>query len=328
MADPRFAGLKVLFVAPRLFHYHTEIADELATLGARVDFGVDRPPHTTLGKAVIRFDRRLLQPWSDAHFARSIDWDADYDVVFVLIGEALSPAMLRRMRARFTHGKFVLFMWDSFGNKPALRAHLPFFDRAFSSNPDDVAAHGLHYRPLFASRRYETLASDRIDYELSFVGTAHGQRFPLVRAIIDAAGARDRSYTYFYLQSPAFYFARRWTDPALAGARFGDFRYAAMPADESADVLARSRAVIDMPHPLQEGLTIRTFESLAAGRKLITTNPLVKTLDLYRTGNILWVDPADVRVPADFLATPFNPIPTEMFAPYTLREWLAGVFDV
>ena len=59
------------------------------------------------------------------------------------------------------------------------------------------------------------------------------------------------------------------------------------------DVVRSSRAVLDIQHFKQTGLTMRTLETLGAGKKLITTNPDVKEYDFYDEGRVMTIDRAN-----------------------------------
>ncbi len=47
------------------------------------------------------------------------------------------------------------------------------------------------------------------------------------------------------------------------------------------DILSRTKIVIDLSHPLQTGLTMRTFEALASGCHLLTTNTNIRFEDFF-----------------------------------------------
>ena len=48
--------------------------------------------------------------------------------------------------------------------------------------------------------------------------------------------------------------------------------FRALSRREVIDYYRRAKVIIDLPHHLQAGLTMRVFEALGAGRKLITMN--------------------------------------------------------
>ncbi|MFH4210110.1 lipopolysaccharide biosynthesis protein, partial [Acinetobacter baumannii] len=56
--------------------------------------------------------------------------------------------------------------------------------------------------------------------------------------------------------------------------------------DEIIKLYAKSNVILDISHPGQSGLTMRTFEAIGAGKKLITTNLNIKEYPFYNSDNI------------------------------------------
>ena len=61
-------------------------------------------------------------------------------------------------------------------------------------------------------------------------------------------------------------------------------------AAEIVDVVRSSRAVLDIQHFKQTGLTMRTLETLGAGKKSIATNSDVREYDFYDEGRVVTID--------------------------------------
>ena len=51
-----------------------------------------------------------------------------------------------------------------------------------------------------------------------------------------------------------------------------------MKINDIVSLYKESEVILDINHPGQNGLTMRTFEALGAGKKLITTNTEIKKL--------------------------------------------------
>ena len=88
-----------------------------------------------------------------------------------------------------------------------------------------------------------------------------------------------------------------------------------------------SEIIIDIEHPDQSGLTIRTLEVLAAGKKLVTTNRDVINYDFYQYGNVYVIDRLNPKVPQDFIKKPFNPYPSSILNSYSIDNWLVDVLE-
>jgi hypothetical protein len=93
-------------------------------------------------------------------------------------------------------------------------------------------------------------------------------------------------------------------------------------------VFAESLAVVDIEHPNQRGLTIRTFETIGAGKKLITTNKSVVNYDFYSSGNVFVIDRAKPEIPLNFLMTPAAQYSSEILYRYSLAGWIDEIFEL
>jgi hypothetical protein len=129
----------------------------------------------------------------------------------------------------------------------------------------------------------------------------------------------------FYLRSKLAYDAQRLIDADLRREPAESFTTVSVSASEVADLMARSRAVLDIERPIQTGYTIRTLEVLASGRKLITTNPQLLNADFYDPRNIAVIDRNAPEIPSEFFSSPYVPVPEEVLERYSLGHWVDDV---
>jgi spore maturation protein CgeB len=88
------------------------------------------------------------------------------------------------------------------------------------------------------------------------------------------------------------------------------------------DFYKKTKSVLDINKPFQNGLTIRTFEVLASGRKLITTNSDIKNYPFYCPENILVIDREDIQLKPEFFATDFKEIDQEVLYKMSLDSFI------
>lgn len=323
------AGKRILFSAPRFFGYEQEIAAELCRRGAEVDFIADRPFDSPLLHAAARFSRRAVLFHTDRYYRRCLArfGDKAYDHVFIVNGQTMPRDLLREIRASNPQAQFTLYMWDSLANRRDALGLLDLFDRAFSFDPDAARDHSMRFRPLFYAPAYDA-GSDgaEIVHDISFIGTAHTDRHAVVSRL-DAALALDvRRFWYLYLQAPWVYWAYRLTNPAFRGAPMADFRFQPLPRELGVQAFWQSRAILDIEHPRQTGLTIRTFETLGARRKLVTTNAGIRAYAFHDPELVHVIDRAAPQVPRDFLLSPAPALDEDLRRRYSLAGWLDEVF--
>ena len=320
-------GKDILFLAPRFFSYEHEIAEEMRRRGAQVDWLPDRPLDTPLMTAVTRLHPQSILPIADKLYRRQLNnWGRKkYDLIFVLNGQTLSRALLAELRTCLPNARFVLYMWDSIVNRASLVEKLDLFDECLSFDPSSVAQYGMRLRPLFFSPGFESESIPEPQYHISFIGTAHTDRYSIISSIDEALKPNIRRFWHLYLQARWVYAVYRYTNRSFRGASLDDFRFNPLSGSAVRDIFKQSRAVLDVEHPRQTGLTMRSFETLGAKKKLVTTNFRVRELPFYSEQNILVIDRSNPQVDTDFLLSPYVPVDPLIYNRYSLSGWLDEV---
>lgn len=326
----RLDGQRILFVAPRFFGYDREIADALRARGAQVDWFEDRPYNSAQMTAMTRFAPRAILPFADRLYCRQLEALAPshYDHVLVLNGQTVSRTFLKLLRQQFPSACFTLYMWDSLENRARTVENFSFFDRLLSFDPQSVVEYGMRLRPLFYTRVATPVEPRTASYDASFVGTAHSDRYAVITQLQAVLDPGLRTFWYLYLQSDWLFTAYHLLKPAMRNATRDDFHFAPMNKDHLQQTVEQSLAIVDIEHPRQRGLTMRTFETMGLHRKLITTNSHVKSYDFFDPDNILVIDRHAPVVPAAFFATPYQPLAPALFYRYSLDGWIDDVLGL
>ncbi len=321
-------GKKILYVGSKFFGYELEITNALRQAGAEVDFVSDSPTTSKLMRGVMRVRRELVLPLADRYVFKMVEAFArsHYDVVFVVTGEVLTPRTLAWLRARYPAAQFVLYLWDALRNKRLLEHNLPFFDRCLSFDATDAKRYGMVFRPLFYSPGFAQNTAHATQYHLSFIGTAHSDRARIVQNVEAALPPNTKFFKYLYLQAPWVYWVHKLGNAAYKGVAQDAFTFEPMPKAQVQKVFFSSLAVLDIEHPGQTGLTMRTCETIGAQKKLITTNAMVKATNFYRPENILVIDRHSApQIPDAFFSTPYQALPQALYETYSLQGWLNDV---
>jgi len=330
-------GKRVLLLAPRFFGYHLAVRDELRSRGAEVELVADRPFDSPLLKAATTYARAAMMPLAYAHYRRLLlePKCEPFDLVLVIVGQTVAPRLLMELRRRSPRARFVLYLWDSLENRGSAVRNLPLFDSVLSFDPDDCAQYGLTYRPLF----YRDVSADvavaadgagdvrSFRHGLSFVGTIHSDRYAVVSAVSRALPVGVQFHRYLYMQAPWVFYAQRLLNRQMRAARRAEFEFLPLLAGDVARVFRESFAVLDVEHPRQRGLTMRTFETLGAGKKLITTNADVRSHDFFEERNILVIDRLAPSIPREFFEAPAVAIKPDIRYRYSIAGWLDAVIS-
>lgn len=324
------AGKKVLYIAPRFFGYEAEIKSELIRQGAEVSFLLDRPFDSPFLKAMTKVYRGSVIGAADKYYKQGISKFAglSFDYIFVVNGQTLSKETLVSWKKLYPTAKFVLYMWDSFGNRKWAVDNLQFFDHAFTFDANDAEKYNINFRPLFFSSGFEKLQQKDFSYDISFIGTAHTDRYSVISAVNKGLPVGARKFWYLYLQAKWVYWIYFFTNSGFRKSRISDFEFNSISKTKVQSVFDQSKVILDIEHPKQIGLTIRTLETLGARKKLITTNSSVKAYDFYNENNICVVDRRNPIIPQRFFETPYQDVNSEIFNRYRLEGWMDEIIRV
>ena len=322
---------RVLLIAPRFFGYEHEIVAELKRQRMQVDMLPDRPFDSPIMKALMRFRPELGgHQAADRYFVdRVLAFGSEhYSIILVIQGEGVTARTLVFLRSKYPRARMIFYTWDSVGNKPFTKRNLSHYDRCSTFDSVDAEKYGMEFRPLFFSPGFDRLENTDYTYDLSFIGTAHSDRYRVIQALAKQLPQDTKSFIYLYLQAPWMYDLRSIFTRTLAGSKRNEFRFEPLSKDVVQAIFFGSRAVVDIEHPSQRGATMRTFETLGSRRKMITTNASLRNYDFYNSQNILIIDRSNPVLDRDFLKTPYVHIPEKIRSRYSLRQWVREVCDL
>lgn len=324
---------KILFLCPLFFNYHKKIMKAMESLGAEVDYFDERPSNTVLSKALLRINRNFVKLQIKKHYEEiSLNIkDKRYDYIFICQAEATPIAFLKDVRKMNPNARMVLMLWDSVANKVNTLEKLDLFDEVFSFDKKDCEQFGLTFRPLFFDEEYERIAEEEpvFVYDLFFVGTVHSDRYPILNEVKQQFEKNHLNvFYYLYIPSKLMYYQRKLFTKELEGSQISEFSFEGMPSDQLTANLKQSKAVIDIQHPKQTGLTMRTIEMLGANKKMITTNADIQNYDFYHPSNICIVDRENVVVPTEFMTAPFVPVDEKVKERYSITYFVQEVMGL
>lgn len=328
----KLQGKKVLLISPKFFGYEAEIQRELVNLGAAVDFYDERPFSSSVAKIANRLNFKFfIKNRIKQHYAEILEQASilQYDYMLVISPETMDISFVRGFKTSCPNAKTVLYLWDSIVNKKNARSLLDAFDKAFTFDPNDAAVDArISFLPLFYISRYDRSAIEMRDdesdiYNVAFVGTAHSDRYAIVNKVLTGIRASTLSnFIYFYSPSKLLFFMKKLLSSELKGISYSEVSFKSLSSQQIADVFLRTNVVVDIEHPKQNGLTMRTIEMLGLQKKLITTNKNVMSYDFYHPNNICVVNRVNPHVSSDFLQSDYVSIDENIINKYSLNMWL------
>jgi hypothetical protein len=293
-------------------------------MGYAVTWWDDRAQTSTWYKLAIRLLPTFTVRWSErAYLARLQQLDPiSISHVLVVKGEGLSRRVVSEMRKTLVSASFGLYLWDGVANVKGVSTILSAFDSVATFDPVDANTFGWTFRPLFGrniSERQNTTPLATFDW--CFIGTVHSDRHRVIHRLRQRYGRQARSFVFCYFPSPLILFARWLTDWTLWLAPKGTLSTQAMTATEVAQIVECSRSVLDVEHPRQRGLTMRTIETLLAEKKLMTTNQFILESTLFEPSRVVVINRSKPEIPVNFLDTPYVAIPESLRTYYSCEGW-------
>lgn len=321
MTDTGLPGRKhLLLFCSSFFSYPSLIKSAFERLGYDVTWVDDRASNATSYKTALRLFPRLTSRLSTAHFARQAEGiGRDVEHIVVIRGEGLSAEATRHLRQRFPDARMSLYLWDSVRNSPNPVRAANLYDAVYTFDPVDAEQFGWRHRPLFAVLGDTRAAPEAVEYDWSFVGTIHSDRYRVIKRMM-----RDRSrrsFVFGYFPTKLLYYAYALRNPSLVTEPSGRFSTESLPPEAAKRVTSVSKAVLDVEHPRQAGLTLRTIETLLSGRKLITTNRRILDSELYHPSRVYVVDRNAPQIPASFFNSPGVPLSDALRYRYSIDGW-------
>ena len=322
---------KVILIAPTNNDYPIEIKKELENYFCEVHFYDERNHPSFIDKVIYRKKPSLFKRKINKYYSSIADKEKDFnpDYVLFISPETINEESLLNLKKCFANAKFILYMWDSIENKN-VKNIFSLFDRVLSFDDGDCNKYGFVFRPLFYSSTYENY-SDNISttYGLSFIGTAHSDRAKLVyNTLQECKKAGIEMFCYVYAQGKFMFlknyfsnkYFRKLTKLKLTHSKLLDKK-------DAYKIMLSSICILDINHPLQTGLTMRTIEAIGFNKKLITTNQHIKKYDFFNENNILLIERNDCHLNTVFLNGEYFKLDANEYKKYSLKQWIADVFE-
>lgn len=325
-------GKKILFFSPAFFNYENMVEDKMREMGAEVDMYDVRSVTKAMDRALLKISPAIFKKRTQQYYEEILESNKgkDYDYILIVKCDMTPINILKRFRKEFPKAKLCLYLWDSIENIPGVEKKFGYFDTRHSFDPNDCKKQPkLLFRPLFFGDQFRkgSVTKD-YKYDISFLGTVHSDRYAVIKQVQRIAKEKKlKCFWFLFLQSKFVYRFYKLTKKEFRGVDIRRFSFDKMSAEEIADVVDNSRIILDIQHPKQTGLTMRTIEMIGMNKKLITTNKSIKEYDFYDKNNIVVINRKRVVIPDKFIEQPYKPLSTEVYEKYSLKSWILEVLD-
>lgn len=322
-------GKKILFLSPHFFGYEKAIVTRLKELGAEVDFFNERPSDSVLSRGIIRVKSSLYQAKINKYYKNILNKikGKNYDFLLLIKGETIPFFFLEDFKTLHPKTVKIFYSYDAVSEYPKFLKLYPYFDQNFTFEPSDAKKYQLHFRPLFFLNEYKNSADKISKYDITFIGSAHTDRYLIGEKVKnDAEKLNLKTFFFYYAPGKTAFQLKKIFDKNLQTFDAKKLSFTKLSHSEIAEIYQQSFSVLDINKPFQDGLTMRTFETLASGKKLLTTNSDIKNYPFYDPQNILILDRNDLKISPEFFNTPFQEINHETQEMMSLDSWISCLF--
>lgn len=234
----------------------------------------------------------------------------------IIFDQAFSPALVKAVHKMNKKARIIVYLWNPVFKDRRIIPKLEQVKRyvsIYSFDKNDCKTYGFQFSPMiydFSSiMDYQKEDNCKPQYDVSFVGYLKNREDNLV-------------LLYNYLTQnglAAFYYV---LDNIKSGKTFPFPIYEKyLDYDEYKKIIKSSKAILDIVQNGQTGLTIRSMETLAFQKKLITNNTDVKNYSFYKPANIFVLGEDDIDSLMEFLNSDFEPVSSDIMREYNFTDW-------
>lgn len=261
--------------------------------------------------------KNLKKIWQGESYFKNIDANEIFDYAVTICPDLLDIGSMQHIKK--ISKKSIVYYWDGFDHFPKYKSTIPYFDECFTFDPVDAKNYNLKFLPnfYFAEDRNTNPSTDL------FFLSSYDSRYPLIEKIVKTIENQNDNIKIKVLQLPR---GKKNTIPKPASNSI-EFIDKPISFVETTALMKDTKIVLDIQKDIQRGLTFRVFEAMGLGKKLITTNTDIINYDFYNPNNIfIWTDDS-TSVPDDFLNTPYEELPEEIYKKYSQESWVKTILN-
>ena len=133
-------------------------------------------------------------------------------------------------------------------------------------------------------------------YNISFIGWMHSNRYEILHKLKLEFEAHGIRYKFVLYTSRLSYYINRYIKRVISQDDSDFFVFKPISYDRYIQISQDSDVILDLSHPLQNGLTMRTIEAIGLRKKILTTNADIKQYPMIDRTNYEIIDPMNMDV--------------------------------
>ena len=241
-----------------------------------------------------------------------------YDYCLIIRGDLIPEFVIKH--ARSISNKLVDFQLDGLSVSSKILDYQKYFDDIFVFDPDDVKKYpeaALHFLPncYFGEPDFSIPSEIDLLYIGQFIEKRH-QQLSSIHNYLEAQQMHYSSYTSLYQGRDFIPLHHKILHHKIS-----------TTYQENIDFVKKSKTLIDFKRDEHDGLSLRFFEAMQYGKKIITDNFSVKNYDFYHPNNIFVTNYVNLEGLVDFLQSPYQSLPSELVEKYSFKNWINTILN-
>lgn len=294
---------KIVFLSMKFFGYENTICQCISNLGYDCELIYSEPKYTFFDSLIKKFDKERFLKVTDNYIKEKITTINRCDYLIVNFSPNLSPSSIGLFKEKFPNIKIIYYIWDSADNFPNVVNIAKRCDKVYSFDRKDCREYGYSFLPLFYTPVEENNSTKEYDYSMIF--SIYPQKIDNYKALCSVIPSHRIGFRHIFVQKSKYYYYNVISEKFRTLSK-KDVCFTPLPREKVYEVFKASKVTIDCPLTNQRGLTMRTFEALSLGIKIVTTNKDIVNYDFYNPNNIFIVEDTNSQISEDFFDTPFD----------------------
>lgn len=284
----------VLLLCPNFYNYREIIKNELENQEYRVLSFDERPSNATSFKIALRLlGSKFLYTITNSYYKKILTSISDVkqiDTILIINPEALGKDTLILLKNKYPDAEVVLYLWDSLRNKKYISDLFELCNRIYTFDNDDANEFGFLFLPLFFSVSPQRI-SEIERKKIIFIGSVHSTRIDIISRINNIAAKNNINFQFsLYFPSRLIFWSSYLRKRCLRKEFLDKIILKPLPYERYLKEMLSAEFVLDVSHPKQSGLTMRTMEAIAYNKKIMTTNKNIQHYDFYDPNKHLILD--------------------------------------
>lgn len=245
------------------------------------------------------------------------------DYILFISGCFYSKNILKFLKEANPNAKMILFLYDKL-KYSSFEGKVDCFDFVFSYDRQDALENNFIFRPTFyVDKCLENIPSEK-KYNFYYIGVLRDKkRYQYVKWLKDYLELNNLKvfFKLFVRKEDKKYLPKNYDKDLIITE--------VIPYNKNIEILKNSKVVLDLKYKDQKGLTLRCYEAIAAGTKIITDNEDIVNYDFYNENNIKIIkNIEDVKnIPLEFFRTSVEKIDKKIKERYSIKGFLNEIFE-